>query len=88
MKRLPVALKSLLSICVGFIGSLVLYPFTHGRRRQLPELYGIGFGCVLIAFVHYWLYGDDEETAKLFYAMSLVGLGVALNRARLEVKHA
>ena len=83
--RLSGIAKAATVILAGALVSRIVYPITHGTHRRLPELYGIGAGCLLINCAHWWLFRDDTQAARLFVVQALVGLGVAGNRALLEL---
>jgi len=77
--------KAVAVMLAGALLSRILYPLTNGRHHRLPQLYGIAAGCLLINFAHWWLFRDDAEAARVFFVQAMVGLGVAGNRALLEL---
>ena len=80
-----VLIRAIGAFVAGFGMSWLLYPMTHGKNKRLPELYGIGGGCVLIDVVMYALSGNLEAVIISFVSQSLVGLGVAASRAVMEL---
>ena len=79
-------LKPFLVLGFGVALSWVLYPLTHGARKRAPELFGIAVGCVAVNAGIWLLWRDADAVLKSFVAQALVGLGVAANRVRLEVR--
>ncbi|MGC9395395.1 MAG: hypothetical protein ACP5J4_11125 [Anaerolineae bacterium] len=76
--------KAGVAILSGFGLSWLLYPLTATHR--IPQLFGLATGCVLIDLTLWLLWRDEETIARSFVAQALIGLGVAANRVRLEMR--
>ena len=79
-------LKPFMVLVFGAVVSWVLYPLTHGARKRAPELFGIAVGCIAVDTGIWLLWRDVDAVLESFVAQALVGLGVAANRVRLEVR--
>ncbi len=83
--KTPPFFKAVFLVVAGTAVSAVVYPLTHGKHKRLPELYGIASGYLLGIAGIVWLFLDTDAAFKSFVSGGLVGVGVALNRAILEL---
>jgi uncharacterized membrane protein AbrB (regulator of aidB expression) len=77
-------MKAFLSFFFAFSASSLLYALTH--KTGVPELARYGIGALLIVGVVYFLWGDTRQAERVFIAATVVGLGVATNRMKMELE--
>ena len=76
-------IKLLASTSIAYASSALLYSDMHNER--VPELARYGVGSLLIALISYILFEDDEFSLKVLLCIVLAGVGVSVNRLRLQI---
>ncbi len=76
--------KAIISILSGFSFSVLGYKILH--RPQIPELARYGVGGLLVLFVSYILYEDEEFSLRALFVLALAGAGVCINRFRMQLE--
>lgn len=75
-------MKYIYAFITAFGCSALLYRISH--KDQIPELARYSLGGLLVIAVLHILYGDQSTTERAFVATAIAGLGVGVNRVRME----
>lgn len=68
----------------GFLLSQLLYRFTHGENKVVPEVLGMMAGGLLVILVYKMLGATDKDIQQIFAAFSSVGIGVGISRVIMQ----